>query len=661
MPKRLWILAIACACAAGPLRAIQSGPAFVDPVLATRDVPVITVASSRFRDLNRNGALDPYEDWRLPAPRRAADLVARMTLEEKAGAMMHGTAPSEFGASEGGYDLSRAERIVLGAQVTSLITRLSGAPEFLAEQNNRLQEVAERSRLGIPLTISTDPRHHFQQTFGASVAAGGFTMWPETLGLAAVGDPALVRRFGEIARQEYRAVGMTQALSPQADLATEPRWPRINGTFGEDPELARTLVQAYVEGFQQGSDGLGPESVATVVKHWVGYSAAVDGFDGHNYYGRFSRLSGALDVHIRPFEGAFAARVSGVMPTYTILEDVMAGSTRIEQVGGAFHRWLLTGLLRATYRFDGVIMSDWAVTRDCSSNCREGHTAHRFTDIAMPWGVESLDTGSRFVKGVEAGLDQFGGTEDSQMLVAAVRSGNLQEARLDESVRRIMTQKFALGLFERPFVDAGQATSIVGNAKFRAEAESAQRRSLVMLENRSGVLPLRDGARVYVHGVDAAAARARGASTVDRVEAASVAVLRVATPFETLHPNHFFGSRQHEGRLDFREGDPAYDQIQAAVSARVPTVVVVDMDRPAILTNIRDKVQAIVVAFGVSDAALLDVLTGRAQAEGRLPFELPSSMADVEAQSPGLPHDTRKPLYPIGAGGGPAGSAQRRP
>ena len=660
MSKRLSVLAIAC-CVAGSLRAFQAGPAAVDPVLATRAVPVITVAASRFRDLNRNGTLDPYEDWRLPAARRAGDLVARMTLEEKAGAMMHGTARSGSGATQTGYDLSRAERIVLGAHVTSLITRLSGAPEFLADQNNHLQEVAERSRLGIPLTISTDPRHHFQHTFGASVAAGGFSMWPETLGLAAIGDAAVVRRFGDIARQEYRAVGIAQALSPQADLATEPRWPRINGTFGEDPELARTLVQAYVEGFQQGSDGPGPESVATVVKHWVGYGAAVDGFDGHNYYGRFSRLSGALDVHIRPFEGAFAARVSGVMPTYTILEDVTAGGSPVEQVGGAFHRWLLTDLLRGTHQFDGVILSDWAVTNDCSANCREGQTAHGFADIAMPWGVESLDTAARFVKGVEAGVDQFGGTEDSQMLVAAVRSGRLPEARVDESVRRVMTQKFALGLFERPFVDVGQATSIVGNAKFRAEAEAAQRRSLVMLENRSGVLPLRDGARLYVHGVDPTVARAHGASTVDRVEEASVAVLRVATPFETIHPNHFFGSRQHEGRLDFREGDPIYDQIAAAVSARVPTVVVVDMDRPAILTNIRDKVQAIVVAFGVSDAALLDVLTGRAQAEGRLPFELPSSMADVEAQSPGLPHDTPKPLYPIGAGSGTAGSARRQP
>ena len=605
------------------------GASVAQPSIESRGVPVLTVDGARFRDLDRSGALDAYEDWRLPPERRAADLVARMTLEEKAGVMMHGTAPSPRGPGATAYDLAAAEKTILGARVNSLITRLGGDPRALAEQNNALQEIAERSRLAVPLTISTDPRNHFQYTVGASVAAGGFSQWPETLGFAAIRDAALVRRFAEIARQEYRAVGITMALSPQADLATEPRWPRIAGTFGEDPELAHDLVRAYVEGFQDGPAGIGSESVVAVVKHWVGYGAAVDGWDGHNYYGRFARLGGALDRHVRPFEGAFAAKVGGVMPTYTILEDVSIDGKPIEAVGGGFNRTLLTELLRGRHRFDGVVLSDWGITRDCGENCRTGASPHTPADIAMPWGVESLSVVERFAKGVAAGL--------------------VSEARLDESVRRILLQKLRLGLFERPFVDPARAGETVGSAAFRQEAEAAQRRSLVVLENRDATLPLRAGARVFLHGVDKAAARAGGLAPVDRLDAAQVALVRVSAPFERPHPNFFFGRMHHEGRLDFRDGDPDYEQVKAA-SARVPTVVAIYLDRPAILANVRDKASAIVGNFGVGDAALLDVLTGRARAEGRLPFELPSSMAEVETQAPGLPHDTRRPLYPIGAG-----------
>jgi beta-glucosidase len=629
------------------------------PVLGSRAVKVITVEGRSFRDLNRSGALDPYEDWRLPAVRRAADLVARMTLEEKAGTLMHGTAPSPWGGPPGaGYDAAAAERIILGAHVSDMITRLGGRAGDLAEQNNRLQDIAERSRLGVPLTISTDPRNHFQYTVGASVAAGDFSKWPEALGFGAIGDAALVRRFADIARQEYRAVGISMALSPMADLATEPRWPRISGTFGEDVERVRSLVQAYVEGFQKGTLGPGPDSVAAVVKHWAGYGAAVDGFDGHSHYGRFCRLDGAFDQHVRAFTGAFAANVAGVMPTYTILQDVSIAGRTIEQVGGGYNRQLLTDLLRGQHRFGGVVLSDWGITRDCGENCRTAASPHTPADIAMPWGVESLTMTERLARGLQAGLDQFGGLEDTAVLVAAVRDGAIPEARLDESARRILTQKLQLGLFENPFVDPARAATVVGQDAFKAEAGAGQRRSLVVLENRNGVLPVASGARVYLYGIDSGAARRQGLTPVERIEEASVALLRIATPFERLHPNHFFGRMQHEGRLDFRDGDADYEQVKLA-SARVPTIATIYLDRPAILTNVRDKVHALVGNFGVDDDALLDVLMGRARAEGRLPFELPSSMAEVEAQSPGRPHDTRNPLYRIGAGGPADGGSGR--
>ncbi len=248
------------------------------PRLGTRGVPIIERDGLRFKDLNRSGALDPYEDWRLTPEARARDLAGRMTLEEKAGTMMHGTArgagPMAMAGVGTSYDTAANRALIDGAKVTSMITRLGGLPASLAAQNNSLQEIAERTRLGIPVTISTDPRHHFQYVLGASVTEGQFSQWPETLGFAALGDTALMKRFGDIARQEYRAVGIHMALSPQADLATEPRWSRINGTFGEDADLAGRMVGAYVAGFQHGTHGVDSAGVQTVVKHWVGYGAA---------------------------------------------------------------------------------------------------------------------------------------------------------------------------------------------------------------------------------------------------------------------------------------------------------------------------------------------------------------------------------------------------
>ena len=632
------------------------------PTIGSRSVPVLEQGGLRFRDLDRNARLDPFEDWRLTPVARARDLVARMTLEEKAGAMMHGTARASGqmgGAGVGaGYDTAASRRLISDVKVNSMITRLGGAPAMLAAQSNLLQEIAERTRLGIPVTISTDPRHHFQYVLGASVAAGRFSQWPEPLGFAALGDTALMRQFGDVARQEYRAVGIQMALSPQADLATEPRWSRINGTFGEDADLAAKLVRAYVEGFQRGRTGADTGGVVTVVKHWVGYGAAAEGFDSHSYYGRKATFTGnTLDYHVRPFLGAFAANVGGVMPTYSILERATWKGRPIEPVGAAFNRQVLGEMLRDQYGFRGMILTDWGVTNDCGERCRAGVPAGQrpsFADVAMPWGVEELSKRGRFVKAVGAGVDQFGGTEDAPMLVEAVRAGELAESRLDESVRRIMEQKFALGLFENPFVDAEVASARVGSDAFRTAGLDAQRRSLVLLENDRAVLPLkatgaRGALRVYAIGVDTAAVRRMGWTVATDAAQADVAIVRLEAPYETLHPGYVFGAMQHEGHLGFREGTKAYDEF-VRVSARVPTVVTVYLDRPAILTPLKGKARAIVANFGVSDEALLDVLAGRAKPQGKLPFALPASMDDVLAQKPDVAHDLARPLYRFGFG-----------
>jgi beta-glucosidase len=585
-----------------------------------------------------------------------------MTLEEKAGTMMHGTArgagPMAMAGVGTSYDTATNRALVDGAKVTSMITRLGGEPAALAAQNNTLQEIAERTRLGIPVTISTDPRHHFQYVLGASVTEGQFSQWPETLGFAALGDTALMKRFGDVARQEYRAVGIHMALSPQADLATEPRWSRINGTFGEDADLAGRMVGAYVAGFQHGTRGVDSVGVQTVVKHWVGYGAAKEGFDSHNYYGRFATFPGAnIEYHVRPFLPAFAANVAGVMPTYSILEGATLEGKPIEPVGAGFNHQLLTDVLRGRYGFRGIVLTDWAITNDCNDRCRGGAPSGQrpsFADLGMPWGVEERSMRARFVQAVKAGVDQFGGTERADMLIDAVRAGELTEARLDSSVQRVLAGKFALGLFEDPYVEPSEAARRVGTDAFRTEALDAQRRALVLLENQGGFLPLRaktnaTALRVYLRGISPEAATQRGWTVVSDPKLADVAIIRLTAPFETLHPRYVFGAMQHEGNLAFRDGEPEYEAFKQASSV-VPTVVTVYLDRPAILTPLKARARAVIANVGVSDAALLDVLAGRAQPEGKLPFELPSSMDAVLAQKSDVPHDSARPLYPLGFG-----------
>lgn len=613
------------------------------------------LAAPHYRDLNHNGRLDPYEDRRLPIERRLDDLIGQMTLDEKAGTLAHGTLPakgSAIGVSGEAYDMAGVQRLVRDVHVTSFITRLVTAPAALAEQNNAVQHEAEAARLGIPATISTDPRNHFQATLGASTRGGGFSLWPETLGFAALDDARLVRRFGAVAAREYRAVGIQMALSPQADVGGEPRWPRITATFGSDPALVSRMAGAYVEGFQGGSAGVRPGGVATVVKHWVGYGAATQGYDGHNHYGRDVTLTNAeLTRHLRAFDGALAARSAGVMPTYVALHGPTLNGKPLEPVGAGYNRQLLQDLLRGEKRYRGLVVSDWSITRDCTGSCISPDAASPQLPgmIGMPWGVERLSQVERFAKGLNAGLDQFGGIDDPSPIVAAVRAGLVSEARIDASVRRVLRLKFDLGLFDNPYVDPAEAAKLVGSSAAQAEADAAQRASQVLLRNEGGLLPLRPGARLWLRGIDVEAARAAGFTVVTRLEDADVALVRTATPFETLHPYHFFGSRQHEGRLDFRRDDADMRFVTDAAK-HVPTIVAVEMDRPAILTALLPYTRTVLATFGASDAAVLDVVGGKAIARGRLPFALPRSADQVMAPRQGAAWDERDALYPRGWG-----------
>lgn len=623
------------------------------PEIGARSKQAIEIDGQTFRDADGDGALTPYEDWRLSPEERARDLVARMTVEEKVGTLMHSTLPGSGGVlgRSDSYDLEALGGLIGDKHVTSYITRLTLPPADMAEQSNKAQELAEGTRLGIPLTISTDPRNHFSYVLGAAEEGAG-TKWPELMGFAALRDPELVRTFGEIARREYRAVGIHMALSPQLDLMTEPRWPRSSGGFGSSAELSSEMGAAYVSAFQGSSEGLAADGVITVVKHWVGYGAQPEGFEAHNYYGRFAEPGDALPQHVAAFKGAIDAGSVGIMPAYPILRGTSWNGEPLEELAPGYSPVLLQDILRDEMGYTGMVLSDWAITNDCNERCRAPTDAapQRPQDIGTPWGVEDIPAGERFVKGLNAGIDQFGGTDDVAPLIAAVEAGEVTQERLDASVMRVLLPKFQLGLFENPFVDPAAASADIGRDEDSALAAKAQREAQVLLRNEASGLPFAAGAKVWLSGMDADAATAAGLEVVNSPAEADFAIVRSAAASDLLHPNHFFGSRYKEGRLDFRPGDEAYDALEQAKAAGIPTVLAIFLDRAAVLASVEPMTDVILANFGASDAAVLDVVLGKAQARGTLPFELPRSMEAVEQQDPALPDDSTDPLYPFGAG-----------
>ncbi|MFF2275678.1 glycoside hydrolase family 3 protein [Agromyces sp. NPDC058126] len=585
-----------------------------------------------------------YLDASLPIAERVEILLSQMTLEEKAGLFFQtviginpdGTLAEERGMAGGGS----TDEFVNGLKMNHFnIHQAPADPGAFAEWHNRLQELAAATRLGIPVTISSDPRNSYSDNPLAALFAGAFSVWPEPMGLAAIGDEATVERFADIARQEYTAVGIRVALHPQIDLATEPRWSRALQTFGEDVELASRLGAAYIRGFQ--GETLGHDSVATMTKHFPGGGPQQDGEDPHFGHGREQVYPGGeFELHLKPFEAAFEAGTSQIMPYYG-----MPVGTEYEEVGFGFNKSVVTGLLRERYGFDGIVCTDWGLITD------DEIMGEPFP--ARAWGVEHLSPRERVKKVIDAGCDQFGGEACPELLIELVRDGEIAEERVDASARRLLREKFVLGLFDHRFVDVERAKRVVGSAEFVAAGEAAQRAAITLLVNRertdatgaaAPTLPLGRGLRLYVEGVAPEVAGEYGEVVASPAEA-DVAILRLAAPFEE-RPT-FFENFFHSGSLDFPEERLAHLR---EIAAAVPTVVDVFLDRPAILAPIVDELAALTGNWGASDRALLDVLTGAAAPEGRLPFDLPRTMAAVEASRPDVPFDTVDPLFPHGYG-----------
>ena len=591
-----------------------------------------------FRDLNGNGVMDPYEDPILAPEARVEDLRARLSPEEKVGLLFQTvidvSAPGDHD-DPGRVGTGSSRDLIAGKLMNHFnVTRLPSARQS-AEWQNALQELAEQTPHGIPVTLSSDPRHGFSSNDGMAQPAGYFSQWPEMMGLAAIGDPALFERFGDIARREYRAVGLRAALHPQLDLATDPRWARQLQSFGQDPQRVSEFGRAFLRGMRQHDLSTG---VACIAKHFPGGGPQKDGEDPHFPYGREQIYPGdRFDDHLEPFRAAIAAGVAGVMPYYGMPVGLTLDGAAVEEVGFAFNKAIITGLLRERLAYDGVVLSDWAIINDIEVG--------GLPWPAKAWGVEHLSVAERVARAFDAGIDQFGGESSVEILLKLVREGAISPDRLDQSVRRILLVKFRLGLFDDPYVDAEAADRIVGADEFRRHGHEAQARSITVLRNE-GVLPLTAGVRVYCEGLDGDAVLDYGARVVHRPEDADVAILRLATPYDPRN-TYFLEAATHQGSLEY--GSEVIGHIQD-VAAQTRVVIDVTLERAAILTPLIPSTHAVVANYGASDHALLDALFGRIEPEGTLPIELPSSMEEVRAGRPDVPSDTATPLFPAGSG-----------
>ena len=595
----------------------------------------INMDGEDFRDLNRNGSLDPYEDYRIATADRVEDLLSQMTLDEKVGQMFHPPVLIEPDP------LFRVflEAMNAGTAIEELITHKSlthfnfyggASPANIAKRLNELQQIAERTRLGIPLSISSDPVHEVPRGGGiASFTLGGVSKWPSQLGFAAGRDANMLETFGKIAAAEYRAMGFSTALHPMSDMATEPRWARNFGTFGSNAELSAEMTIAYMKGFQ--GESLGNQSVMTMVKHFPGGGPQLDGLDPHLKSGESQVYPGHnFDYHLAPFIAAIENDMRVVMPYY----GIPTGQTD-EDVAMAFNRYILTDLLRDKLGFEGVICTDWGVI------------------TGRIWGVEPLTVEERYLKSIEAGVDQYGGESEPEYIVDLVNQGVINEARIDESVRRILKNKFDLGLFESPLVDKTAVEEAVNLPQHVALGMTAQRNAVVLLDNGSSALPLAAETRIFVDGLEPSVA-AKFGTVVDTPEQADVVLLFLNTVFNGNQPAGTDSTFDQMMATRFPDTNLAFsDEILAKAAAYSDVsqlVTLVDLNRPAVLTELKNMSGALVGTFGVSDEAMLDVVFGKHNPSAKLPFELPSSMAEVEAQLEDVPDDTANPLFPYGWG-----------
>lgn len=686
-------------------------------IAADSTVPIISEDGYAFKDFLRTGKLVPYEDWRLSNEERAKDLAERLSIEDIAGLMLYsahqlipakGPLAAAFGGTYGGksyeesgakpWDLTDQQKeFIVKDKVRHVLVMGLESTEAAVRWNNKIQALAENDGFGIPANNSSDPRHGAGSTAEyMGVTGESISKWANGIGLSASFDPNLVKEFGEIGAAEYRALGITTALSPQIDLATEPRWMRFADTFGEHTQMTIDMTQAYCDGFQttkDSKDGWGRDSVNTMVKHFPGGGMGEGGRDAHYAYGKYAVYPGSnFDEHLKPFtEGAFAlpgktGKASAVMPYYTISYDV--DKKNGENVGNSYNKYLINDLLREQLGYDGVVCTDWGITHDT------GAVEEEFAGKC--WGVENLTEAERHFKALEAGVDQFGGNNDAAPVLEAYRmlcekyGEKAAVDRFRRSAYRLLLNIFRTGLFENPYLDLKTSLATVGCPEFVEKGYRSQLRSITMLKNKAHTLPLQKGIKVFVpdrfiksyldfmsHPTQPRTVVPSGKRNlaesfvlVDTPEEADAAVCFVESPISVgydpndrknggngyvpltlqYRPYQALSAREHS----IAGGDPLEESKDrgyrgkwntAANEADLdivldtkkrmgdkPVVTVVTLKNPMVMAEFEPYTDALLVEYGVTPQAVVDVLTGAFSPEGLLPVQIPADMDTVECQ-----------------------------
>jgi beta-glucosidase len=636
------------------------------PVIVAVKAPTLRLGKLSFKDLNKNNQLDKYEDWRLPIDVRVKDLVSQMTLEEKVGFMLIST--TRMGGDQvfaNGVQGSTGPRpkITEGfneedlVQNTNMFTRkpleapnmsaagttkgvtqfhlrhfilrASAEPAIMAKWANNLQELCESTRLGIPAIVASNPRNHVttDASVGLSVGLTAFSKWPGELGLSAMRDFDLTRKFAEIAAKEWRAVGLRKGYMYMADLATEPRWGRVEGTFGEDADLSSKMITQIVLGFQ--GTKLSSTSVAMTTKHFPGGGPQVGGQDSHFDWGKFAHYPGGMfDYHLKPFKAAIAAGTSAIMPYYSAPKG-----KEFEEVGFSFNKAMIDDLLQDKLGFHGIINSDTGPIE------------------MMPWGVESLSIEERYQKALNAGVDIFSGAADPTVLIQVVKKGLISEKRINQSVTKLLQEKFLLGLFENPYVDVDAALKIVGNKEAVAAADLALRKSIVLLRNDEKRLPLAKKTKVYfetyfnsgrnvAEAIKVAKPNYSGLEFVSTKEEADVVLLWLIPTSGGL-----FSSQNSKIDLNLSANRIDVNHVNEILNSK-PTILAVNYSNPWVIEEIdKGKAKSIIATFGTTQDALLDIVTGKFNPSGKMPFTTPVNMKAVDENLSDVPGYMEKGHY----------------
>lgn len=628
--------------------------------LGYRSVKILNVDHLQFKDLNRNDKLDPYEDWRLSTSERSKDLISRMSLEQKAGFMLISTTRMEndrtfqqpvttdpvssgFNESDLVMNQNMFTRVKLdypnmfAAGTTKAVTefherhfilRANPSAKIIAQWANNLQALCESDGLGIPAIIASNPRNHITMDASAGLSIGktDFSIWPGELGLAAMRDFELTRKFADIARQEWASVGLRKGYMYMADLCTEPRWQRAEGTFGEDAQLAANMIREVVLGFQ--GDSLNSSSVALTTKHFPGGGATEGGQDPHFAWGKREIFEGGmLQNNLIPFKAAIEAGTSSIMPYYSIPLN-----TEYPEVAYAFNKPVLQGLLRGEMGFDGIINSDTGPI-----------------DM-MPWGVENLSMMERYKKSIEAGVNIFSGSADPAVLIETLERYPGLMPLVDESVKRLLKEKFELGLFENPYVSPEKAETLVGNPEFQEKADLAMRKSIVLLRNEihqnKKALPLEPGTKVYFENCMKAKDNTPGQiilpeqnkwnlEFVETPEEADIILLWIVPKSKAL-----FDSDGSPLFLSLSQNNVDIEHIRQLTNTK-PTILSINFSNPWVIDEIyqtgNKNVQALLATFGTTPEALLDVVSGTFYPTGKMPFSTPVSERKAQSQQADVP------------------------